>query len=190
MRKKNKGTTCRDGRGPNGRDNMEDEDAEDDEDSEDDSDDFIDDDEPDEENGCKEEMKSITQKLMKQTPEDKRRKKKYYNSLRSYPLEIHKDTNPGLFVDPLERFRGNIRAAKRDVGMKEDVQVSEDLVPLRARLDNGKKYIIFPWTTTIDVYSGFCGLTSCRRQFEEHGTQIIKVSKKNNEMWICYDHII
>ena len=137
------------------------------------------------------EMNNITKKLSKCTSEDDERKRKYMDEHALYQLQIHKDTNPGLHLSPEKRLRRNIKTAKNDIGLKQDLlHGPEDMVPVTAFLDNNKKVRIFPQTKTIATF-GVCALKSCKFQFEANHTQIIKIEskKKNHDRWICFDHV-
>merc|ERR1711874_744818 len=142
--------------------------------------------------------------LSRSRDEDRENRDKYFESQAKYQLQVHSDTNPGLYLSPEKRSRRNMRAANFDKGLKEDRHIDRFDPQYKASyemkvLDQRMK--IFPKTRRRAIYSGECDLDQCQERFEEKETSIVGVMlykrKKNMfEMkkatgkyyWICASH--
>ena len=148
------------------------------------------------------ELKKVIAQLGKQTPNDKRNKRKFLEENGKYQLQIHSANNPGLYLSEEKRFRRNMRTAKFDKGLKEDIGLGANDPEYYETKDvfiNNSRIKIFPSSRTFAQFEQFCELKDCDTMFKVGRTEIvaamlrrkkkIRLNSRGERFWICYSHV-
>ena len=65
-------------------------------------------------------MAEITRRLSRSRPEDGRNRERYLAERGKYQLEVHKPTNPALYLSEEKRLKRNNRETRRDLGLNQE----------------------------------------------------------------------